>query len=160
MTMHDNDRAAAIVFHDDQILLMYRKTGDKEYFVFPGGHIEKGETREMAVVREIDEEASIKVGAGRLLYVLHHDKLKIPDTHYFFLCEYIRGNPALRTDTNEYRENLEGHEYHEPMWLKLSELSRPTVYPLEVRDRLLLDLKNGYDPDVVDLQFVHTYPGL
>ena len=151
---NENDRAAAIVLRNNMVLLIYRRTDGREYYVFPGGHIEANETREKAVVREINEEASIQVQAERLLYRLHHDKLKIPDVHYYFLCRYLSGTPKLREDTNEYRENREGHEYHEPVWFAVSDLPDAVAYPLEVRDRLLADLKSQFSTEVVDLQYV------
>jgi 8-oxo-dGTP diphosphatase len=53
-------RAAALIIKEDKILLMHRKKEGREYWVFPGGSVEEGETPEEAVIREIMEELSLK----------------------------------------------------------------------------------------------------
>jgi mutator protein MutT len=134
------DRAAAILVHDDQLLVMYRMTSGRSYYVFPGGGIDAGETAQQAVVREIDEEASIAITVERLLYELYYDN---GDTHYYFLCKYLAGEPRLRNDTNEYRETLRG-DLHKPMWLGLSALPGVVLYPAEVKDELIRDVTAGF----------------
>lgn len=50
-------RACAIVIDEvNHILLMHRVNNGREYWVFPGGSIEVGETPEEAVLRELKEE--------------------------------------------------------------------------------------------------------
>ena len=49
----------AIIQNDDRILVCKRK--DKDYYFFPGGHIEFGETAEQALIRELNEELSILI---------------------------------------------------------------------------------------------------
>ena len=51
-------RAAIILIQNNAILLLHRYKNGMDYFVFPGGHIEKHETPEETVLREIKEEAS------------------------------------------------------------------------------------------------------
>ena len=46
--------AAAIIHKDDKVLATQRGYGDyKDWWEFPGGKIEEGETPEAALVREI-----------------------------------------------------------------------------------------------------------
>jgi ADP-ribose pyrophosphatase YjhB (NUDIX family) len=60
-------RAAAIVVHDGQVLLVSTKRGAPGYLVPPGGGVQAGETLQEAVVREVREEADLAIEAGRLL---------------------------------------------------------------------------------------------
>ena len=92
-------RAVAIIVNNDEVLLMYRINNGKEYYVFPGGSVEEGETVEQAVLREAKEETSLEIKIEKLLY--HH----IYDDNteqFFYLCRYISGKPELG-DGNEAR---------------------------------------------------------
>jgi len=42
--------------HDGKILLIKRTKPDVVYWVIPGGGVEKGETEEQAIIRELNEE--------------------------------------------------------------------------------------------------------
>ena len=60
--MSCNPRACLVILNDDnEILLIKRKKAGREYWVFPGGSIEAGETAEVAAVREALEELSLVV---------------------------------------------------------------------------------------------------
>ena len=52
---------SAIIVNDSKVLLMHRKKEGREYWVFPGGGVEKDETSEQAAKREVLEETSLKV---------------------------------------------------------------------------------------------------
>ena len=57
--------AAIISNNSDEILCMQRGKNKHSYiskkYEFPGGKIEKGETNEYALIREINEEINIKI---------------------------------------------------------------------------------------------------
>ncbi|MAC41430.1 MAG: DNA mismatch repair protein MutT [Pelagibacterales bacterium] len=56
---------AGIIFYKDRILCCQRKTNKYPYlsekWEFPGGKLEEGETREKALIREIDEELEMEI---------------------------------------------------------------------------------------------------
>lgn len=134
-------RAVAILINGDKVLLIHRKN-EKEYFVFPGGGVEEGETVEQAVIREMQEETTIDVKINKLLY--HH----IYDDgceQFFYLCDYINGEPKLSEDSEEKIMMLEGKDFYEPLWVKIEELEDMLVYPLEIRDLLIEDYKNNFN---------------
>ena len=133
-------RAVAILIKDNKVLLIHRKN-EKEYFVFPGGGVENGETVEQAVVRELKEETTINVKIDRLLY--HH--IYDNDTElFFFLCDYISGEAKLADDSPEKEEMLEGKEFFNPVWVEIKELRNSLLYPLEIRDWLLEDVADNF----------------
>ena len=134
-------RAAAVVIHDKKLLTMFRIRDKKEYYVFPGGGIDAGETLEQAVIREVDEETSIKVVVDRLIYRFIVDN---GDIHYYYLCNYLSGEPKLRQNTNEYRESLLGKNYYKPAWLPISEIPKTVLYPDDAKNALLNDLATGF----------------
>jgi len=64
----NNKRAAGIVIKDNKILLMHRIYKGKEYWVFPGGHLQQGEELAGAAIREILEETTIIVNNPVLVF--------------------------------------------------------------------------------------------
>jgi len=53
-----------------RVLLIERtKPPFMDKLVFPGGHVEEGETLEAAVVRELEEEVGVEVSAADLAYL-------------------------------------------------------------------------------------------
>ncbi|WP_083100545.1 NUDIX hydrolase [Pseudophaeobacter leonis] len=53
--------AIAVVWHQDQVLLIQRKTQPNAgWWGFPGGHVELGETAMQAAVRELFEETGVR----------------------------------------------------------------------------------------------------
>ena len=139
------NRAVAIVIHNDKLLVMFRKNS-REYYTFPGGGIEAGETTEQAVIREVMEETSLHIEAEGLAYEVHHDN---DDVHYFFLCQYISGTPSIQPGTNEYVDNIQGKDTHIPEWLPIEAISETVLYPLEIRDKLIADIEEGFAKQVV-----------
>lgn len=144
------NRAVGIVIHENKLLVMFRKNDRGEYYVFPGGGVDPGETNEQATIRELDEETSVEVKTERLVYTLHHDN---GDTHYFFLCSYISGTPLIREGTNEYEDNSRGNDYYEPRWLAIEDINKDApLYPPEATEQFLHDIKNGFSDEVISLQ--------
>ena len=54
-------RAGVIVWSGDEILLIQRIKGDRQYWVIPGGGIDEGETSLEAACRELREELELKI---------------------------------------------------------------------------------------------------
>ena len=86
------NRAAGIIIENGKIVLIHRiKTIDnsvRDYYVVPGGGIEKNETNEEAAIREVEEEIGIKVKLldKKPLFTLY-DGIH----QYFYLTERISG---------------------------------------------------------------------
>ncbi len=140
-------RVAGIVPMNDGFVLMHRKNvirnkDYQEYYTFPGGHLEEGETLEEGVIREIKEEFGIHVKVVRKLYELENSRVNMKE--YFFLCEYADGefgtgdgeefsnNPAY-TDSGEYIPEI----------VKKEDISKIVLLPLEIKERFIQDLKEG-----------------
>lgn len=133
-------RAVAILIKKDEVLLIHRKN-EKEYFVFPGGGVEEGETIEQAVIRELMEEMTLEIKINKLLYRHIYDN----DTEqYFYLCDYVSGKPKLGEDSEEKKKMLEGKDFYNPLWVKIEKLKNMLIYPLEIKDLLIEDFKNNF----------------
>ena len=81
---------AAIIEKDGRVFAAQRGYGDyKDWWEFPGGKIEAGETAEEALVREIREELRADIKVGDLFYTVEYDYPKFHMTMQCFLCELI-----------------------------------------------------------------------
>ena len=60
---------AAVIIIDDRILLVRQSRGGAHYHLLPGGGVERGETVEAALTREVAEETGLDVRIGRPLFI-------------------------------------------------------------------------------------------
>jgi len=143
-------RATALVINDNKILLMFRRKVGREYWVFPGGGIEPDEMPDEGAAREVEEETTVLVKPGRLVYLIKFDDGIV---NRFFLCEYLNGEPKLGLSANEGRgQSVEN--FYEPRWVDISDLPDLLLFPLEVRDWLIVDLKNNFSDNIRDENFI------
>lgn len=138
----------AIVIKDGCVLVMKRSKPDgRKYMVTPGGRLEAGETPEQAVIREVEEETTIKIADPRLVFVEEPDD-PVWGTQYVFLCEYVSGEPVLNPLSEEYEFQSLGGGTYEPLWLPFNKLD-DKEYPFRsawLGEALRSAIKNGF-PD-------------
>lgn len=144
----NRNRSAGIVIKDNKVLLIHRFNKGDEYYVFPGGGVEEGETPEQAAVREIDEETTITVVPKSFLYHINWDT---GEENFFYLCEYVSGKPKLQPDCIEIEQMKNGEQFFEPMWVEIDKLPNLKLYQLEIRDLFLNDYKNGFSDQTQEL---------
>lgn len=150
-----NARAGAIVYHNNNILLMYRQKNSKTYYTFPGGTVEPNETIEAAVIRELFEETSVIAKQERLLYHLRVTDIPLVNSKkefsskddFFFLCKYISGDPSLSINSIEF-QRANSNNFYKPVWVPLKEVKNLLLYPLEIKDLIINDLESGFSPDI------------
>ena len=79
----------AIIFDNERMVSMYRENGDRVYYTFPGGGMEKNETEEECVVREVKEEtgASAKIikYIGKTVYTFKGSSDIVNKTVHWYL---------------------------------------------------------------------------
>lgn len=81
---------AAIIVKDGRILATQRGYGDyTDWWEFPGGKIEPGETPEEALAREIREELHAEVKVGELFSTVEYDYPKFHLIMRCYLCELV-----------------------------------------------------------------------
>ena len=88
---------AGIIYKEDKILITRRKEGKHlaGYWEFPGGKIEKGESPETSLIREIKEELSIEIAVQNHLAdsVFDYKEKQIELKGYY--AQYISGEVYL-----------------------------------------------------------------
>jgi 8-oxo-dGTP diphosphatase len=110
----------AIIINDQKLLLMKRnKFGDK-YYNLIGGGIDRGETAEQALVREIREETTLEVTKYRQVFTDIPGKPYGPQ--YVYLCDYPGGEAKLSSDSIEAKISKSGKNLYDVIWLPLKDL--------------------------------------
>ncbi len=136
-------RAAGIVIHNNQLLVIYRKKNDDQYYTFPGGTVEACESTENCAAREVFEETSIHVKMKNLVYELEICTAVFIKNEYFYLAEYVSGTPSLQPNSVEALR-VSSNNIYQPMWMPLEKISEIKLFPIEIRDQLIQDIKNGF----------------
>lgn len=87
---------AAIIRKGDRILATQRGYGDfKDGWEFPGGKVEKNETPEVAIVREIQEELDVIVSVESFLTTVDYDYPTFHLTMHCYVCSVAEGEVHL-----------------------------------------------------------------
>lgn len=122
---------AAIIRKGDKIFATQRGYGDfKDWWEFPGGKMEAGETPENALKREIREELSTEINVDDFLCTVEYDYPQFHLTMHCYIC-------SLQT------EALHLNEHEAAKWLSNDELDSVKWLPadLQIIDAISLLLK-------------------
>ena len=107
---------AAIIHKEDKIFATQRGYGDfKDWWEFPGGKMEVGETPEEALKREIREELSTEIRVDEFLCTVEYDYPKFHLTMHCYLCSLI--SEALHLNEHEAAKWLALDELDDVRWL-------------------------------------------
>ncbi len=156
---------AAVIFDGQgRIFATQRGYGEwKDWWEFPGGKMEPGETPQEALKREIREELDAEIDVGDLLRTIDYDYPSFHLTMHCFKCrlkqqssqnnaqepwnkeqELRNKEQAPRNKTQAERGKAQGHGYilleHEAAkWLKPNKLQTVTWLPAD--EEIITDLK-------------------
>lgn len=115
---------AAVIKSNDEIFVTQRGYGEfKDGWEFPGGKVEKGETKEEALIREIKEELDTVIKVDSYLDTIEYD---YPDFHLSmdcFVCSIVEGHLVLK-------------EHEDSKWIKKEEIDTLNWLPA---DLIILD---------------------
>ena len=112
---------AAIIRKGDKIFATQRGYGEwKDWWEFPGGKMEAGETPEEALKREIREKLSTEISVDECLYTVDYDYPQFHLTMHCYLC-------SLMTDS------LHLNEHEAAKWLSKDELGNVKWLPADVK---------------------------
>ena len=112
---------AAIIRKDSKVLATQRGYGDyKDWWEFPGGKIEPGETPEAALAREIKEELDSEIAVEQYLTTVEHDYPEFHLSMDCYWCEVKSGKLTLL-------------EHEAAKWLPLDNLRQVNWLPADVK---------------------------
>lgn len=111
---------AAIIRRGDQILATQRGYGEwKDWWEFPGGKMEAGETPEEALKREIQEELDTEINIDSFLATVEWDYPQFHLTMHCYICS-LR-TEALHLNEHEAARWLGADDLHTVNWLPADE---------------------------------------
>ena len=111
---------AAIIRKADTVFATQRGYGAyKDWWEFPGGKIEPGETPEEALIREIREELNTRIAVDRYLMTVEYDYPEFHLSMDCFFCHIEEGEPMLL-------------EHEAARWLPLKDLRQVNWLPADV----------------------------
>ena len=87
---------AAIIRKGDKIFATQRGYGEwKDWWEFPGGKMEPGETPEEALAREIREELDTEIRVDKFLYTVEWDYPQFHLTMHCYMSSLVNGSLHL-----------------------------------------------------------------
>lgn len=105
------------------LLCLQQKLSGKRTYCLPKGHVEKGETKEEAAIREVFEETGIRISNPRFIdkidYFFVQEGERIKKTVYFYLMDYQSGSFTPNKETIDIG------------WFEKDEALSLTPYPSE-----------------------------
>lgn len=111
---------AAVIRRDEKVFATQRGYGDyRDWWEFPGGKVEEGETPEEALVREIHEELDADITVDEYITTVEYD---YPEFHLSMDCYWC----SLKT------EHLALLEHEAAKWLSIDDLDQVNWLPADV----------------------------
>ena len=114
--MNQIEVVAAIIRKKDKVFATQRGYGEwKDWWEFPGGKMEQGETPEEALKREICEELSAEINVDELFSTVDYDYPKFHLTMHCYLCTLLKD--AMHLNEHESARWLAKDELDSVKWL-------------------------------------------
>ena len=138
-------RAGIVLIEGDKVALIERHRAGLEYFVFPGGGVDEGESPEQAAVREAMEELGIEVAIRRKVAEVQVGQRS---RQIYFLVEQIRGEFGTGTGEEFEESNRDDPQkgIYIPTWMPIDDLPGHTnIYPEDVSKLVVRSVKEGWE---------------
>ena len=130
-------RVRAIIEKDGNILLIHRIKKEREYWVFPGGGIEKTDSsHQSALIRECKEELGVNIQVGDLSTTYKFDKADKEQYEYFYYCKIIDGQLGTGSGP-EFQKGTRYKGKYILEWVPLKDFLSTNIQPKEVKKKLL-----------------------
>ena len=137
-------RAGIVLIRDNKVALIERHRAGMDYFVFPGGGMDKGETPEQAAIREAMEELGIEVAIKQKIADI---QLGQKSRQFYFLVEQTGGEFGTGTGeeyTDSDPDNPEEGIYI-PIWMPIDQLPLyDNIYPASVARLVVRSVTEGW----------------
>ena len=142
-------RAGIVLIKDNQVALIERHRAGLDYFVFPGGGMDDGETPEQAAIRETMEELGIEVVIKQKVAEIN---LGPKSRQIYFLVEHVSGE--FGTGTGEEFTDSDPNDPDEgvyvPIWMRIDELPlRTNIYPIDLAKLVVKSVQEGWGKNPV-----------
>ena len=144
-------RAGIILIEDNKLALIERHRAGLDYFVFPGGGVDEGESPEQGAIREAMEELGIQVAIKQKVAEIHFGRTS---KHIYFLVERVSGEFGTGTGEEFTDANPEDPQegIYVPIWMPLEELAQHhNIYPSDLTNLVIKSVREGWSQEPVVL---------
>jgi 8-oxo-dGTP diphosphatase len=148
------ERAGLVIVRDGAVALIERHREGHDYWIFPGGGVEPGETLEVAAVREAAEELGLAVRLGRRILELHEEWFGRTVQH-FFLAEATDAHFGEMTGPE--RDEQSATNRYRRAWVPVQDVPALELLPTVAKDMVVAVAGGGEWPG--DTVVVHTDDG-
>ena len=117
---------AAIIRKGDKIFATQRGYGEwKDWWEFPGGKVEAGESPEQALAREIKEELDTEIRVDKFLATIEWDYPRFHLTMHCYICSLL--TDALHLNEHEAARWLGAADLESVRWLPADDQLLPLI---------------------------------
>ena len=142
-------RAGVILIEENKVALIERHRAGLDYFVFPGGGLDEGESPEQGAVREALEELGVDVSIKQKIAEINFGR---SSKHVYFLVERVNGEFGTGTG-EEFTDSDPDHPeegIYTPIWMPVEELSQYTnVYPAALAKLVIKSTEEGWPKETI-----------
>lgn len=142
----------AIIFKDNQILVMHRNKHGSEYYTLVGGRVHEQESLEQALAREVKEETGLDVTAAQLVFTEHHQERY--NDQYIFLCQISpssSGTLEVQPTSEEAFMNKIDLNTHKPLWVDIHSFARLPFFTGQLQTAIMNALQQGFPTQPMNL---------
>jgi 8-oxo-dGTP diphosphatase len=137
-------RAGIVLIQGNKVALIERHRAGLDYFVFPGGGVDEGETPEQAAIREAMEELGVEVVIRQKVAEFQMGQ---KSKQVYFLVEQMGGE--FGTGIGEEYTDADPGDPDEgiyiPVWIPIDELLlREKIYPVELTGMVVKSQIEGW----------------
>lgn len=140
-------RAGIVLIKDNKVALIERHRAGLDYFVFPGGGVNEGESPEQAAVREAMEELGIQVAIKQKVAEI---QLGRKSRQVYFLVAQTGGE--FGTGVGEEYTDADPNDPEEgiyiPIWMPVDELLlHKNIHPADLARLVVRSRQEGWAED-------------
>src|SRR5688500_3891259 len=137
-------RAGIVLIQNNKVALIERHRAGLDYFVFPGGGVNEGESPEQAAIREAMEELGVEVAIKQKVAEV---KAGLKSRHLYFLVEQIGGEFGAGVGEEYTDSDPQSPEegIYVPIWMPIEELAHhQNVYPADIAKLVMKADREGW----------------
>ncbi len=144
-------RAGIILIEDNKVALIERHRAGLDYFVFPGGGVDEGESPEQGAIREAMEELGVQVAIKQKVAEFHFGRSS-SSKHFYFLVDRVSGE--FGTGTGEEFTDADPDHPQEgiyiPIWMQVEDLAKhQNIYPSDLAKLVIKSVLEGWAKEPV-----------
>jgi 8-oxo-dGTP diphosphatase len=142
-------RAGIVLIENNKVALIERHRAGLDYFVFPGGGVDEGESPEQAAVREAMEELGVQVTIKQKVAEIQFGRRS---RQIYFLVEQIGGE--FGTGVGEEYTDSDPSDPEEgiyiPIRMAINELAlHENIHPADVARLVVRSVADGWLPEAI-----------